>query len=104
MTANNNIVVKVHEMEKGTIVAVVDQDLLGNKFEEGDVQLDLTSDFYKGEEKSSQEVGDLLRNARGINLVGRKAIKLALEEGIIDEDMVKKIADVPYYQGTTYIT
>lgn len=94
------MIVKTHERKEGSIVCVVDEDLLGKKFEENDLQLDLNSDFYKGDEKTFEEVGDLVRNANGVNLVGERTIKLALEEGIIDESMVKKISGIPYYQGT----
>ncbi len=93
------MIVKVHESEKGTIVAVCDSDLIGKKFEEDDLQLDLTSNFYKGEEKSDEEIGDLLRNAYCINVVGKKSVELAIKEGVIDESAVRKIAKIPYSQG-----
>jgi hypothetical protein len=94
------LIVKTHETKNGVIVAVVDQNLLGQKFEEGDLQLDLSSIYYKGELKTPDEVGDLIRNAYGVNIVGEHAIKLAIEEGIVDENMIKKISGIPYYQGT----
>ena len=81
------------------VAAVCDSDLLGKKFEEDNKQLDLTSDFYKGEETDDMTVGDTLRNADHANLVGEKAIKLGIQEGIIDESHVKKIADIPYAQA-----
>lgn len=95
------MIVKTHETRNGVIVAVVDKDILGQKFEENDLQLDLTSKYYKGELKTVDEVGDLLRNAYGVNIVGEQSIKLAIEEGIITEEMVKKIKNIPYYQGTS---
>lgn len=97
------MIVKIHERKDGSIVCVVDKELIGKKFEENDLQLDLNSSFYKGEQKSAEEVGDLIRNAYGVNLVGEKTIKLAIDEGIIDENSVKKISGVPYYQGTADI-
>ncbi len=94
------MIVKVHETKNGTIVAVVDKELLGKTFEQGDFQLDLTSKYYQGEEMITEEVGDLIRNAYGVNLVGERTIKLAIEEGIVVEEIIKKIAGIPYYQGT----
>lgn len=94
-----NMIVKVHNSENGTVVAVCDSDLIGKKFEEGNLQLDLTSDFYKGQEKSEKEIGDLLRNAYIINVVGKKSVELAIKEKVIDESSVKKIANIHYSQG-----
>ena len=97
------MIVKTHETKNGVIVAVVDKEILGQKFEEGELQLDLASKYYQGEDKLPEEIGDLMRNAYGVNIAGEKAIKMAIEEGIIDENMVKKIAGIPYYQGTNVI-
>lgn len=94
------MIVKIHDRKEGSIISVVDKELMGNKFEEGDLQLDLSSAFYKGNEMTPDEVGDLVRNAYGVNLVGEKAIKIAIEEGIIVESVVKRISGIPYYQGT----
>lgn len=98
------MIVKIHERKEGSVVCVIDKELLGQKFEEGEFQLDLSSNFYKGDEKHPEEVGDVIRNAYGVNLVGEKTVKLAIEEGIITEEMVKKISGIPYYQGTTDIS
>jgi len=98
------VIVKINERKEGSIIAVVDKELIGKIFEEGELQLDLSSNFYKGEEMLSEEVGDLMRNAYGLNLVGERTIKLAIEEGIIEESVVKTIAGIRYYQGTTDIT
>jgi hypothetical protein len=98
------MIVKVHETKNGTIVAVVDKEILGERFEEGELQLDLASSYYKGEQKSPEEIGDLMRNAYGVNLVGERTIRLAIDEGIIEEDMVRRIAGIPYYQGTTDVS
>ncbi|HME86958.1 MAG TPA: DUF424 family protein [Candidatus Nanoarchaeia archaeon] len=97
------MIVKIHESKQGDIVAVIDTDLLGKIIEDEDFQLDLTSNFYKGEERATDEIGDLMRNAHGINIVGEKTIALAIEEGLIDEDMVKRIGGIPYYQGSVDI-
>ena len=91
------MIAKVHKAQNGElIIAVCDKELLGQKFEEDGKILDLSSDFYNGEEMTEEEVGDLLRNAYMINLVGKKAIKIGISEEIIDEENVKKIAGVQY--------
>ena len=93
------MIVKVHKKMNKTVVAVCDDDLLGKKFEEGELQLDLTSDFYKGEKMDEKDIGDLLRNANAINLVGEKSVKLGIAEGVIEEDHVMKIAGILHAQA-----
>jgi len=91
------MIVKVHQNQhRQTIVAVCDENLLGKNFEEGKRQLDLTCDFYNGTEQSESEIGDLLRNADGVHLVGGKSIQLGLQEGIIDEKSVVRIQEIPF--------
>lgn len=93
------MIVKVHQTENGTLVAVCDTDLLGKRFEDGKLQIDLTGDFYAGQEMDEDNAGDILRNCYTFNLVGEKAIELGLKEEVITHDDVKMIAGVPYAQG-----
>ncbi|MBW2986472.1 DUF424 family protein [Candidatus Woesearchaeota archaeon] len=93
------MIVKVHKRNGKTLVAVCDTDLIGKKFEEGELQLDLTSDFYAGEELDEKAAGDLIRNAYMINLVGENAVKLGMDEGIIEKDHIIKIAGIPHAQA-----
>jgi hypothetical protein len=93
------MIVKIHKRDERTIVAVCDSDLVGRKFAEGERQLDLTSDFYKGEEKDEKETGDIIRNADIVNLVGPEAIKLGLQEEVITQDHVITIAGIPHAQA-----
>ena len=95
------MLVKIHKNPDGkTTVAVCDTELFGQKYEEGDLILDLTSEFYKGEERDAKEIGDILRNADCVNLVGEKAVKIGIEEDVIDEENVRKIDGIPYAQAT----
>ena len=96
------MITKVHTHRDGRIlVAVVDSDLLGKVMEEGEVRLDCGSDFYKGTEMDKDEVGDLVRNADMVNLVGEQAVALGIEEHVIEAQNIKKIKGVPFAQGTT---
>lgn len=90
--------VKIKESEIGLILAVCDSGLLDQYFEEDEKQLDLTSDFYKGGEKSEDETADLMRNAYIIHLVGEKSCALAMKEGLLEENEIKKIKNIPYAQ------
>lgn len=93
------MLVKIHKKEDGTIVAVCDKQLIGQVLEENGKQLDLRGDFYKGEERDTAEIGDLIRNADGVNLVGEDAVALGLQEGVIEQTHVIKIKGVPHAQA-----
>ncbi len=93
------MIVKIHKKDDKTIVAVCDSDLIGHKFEDKDLQLDLSSDFYKGEELNEIETGDLIRNADVVNLVGKNSVKLGLKEGVVDETHIIIIKDIPHAQA-----
>ena len=93
------MIVKVQHTQGKTVVAACDTELLGRKFEENSHQLDLTSEFYQGKEVNDREAGDLIRNADHVNLVGKKAVQIGIDEDVIDEDQVKKIKDIPYAQA-----
>ena len=94
------MIVKIHKADGGKMVlAVCDSELLGKKVEDGKKHLDLSSDFYNGEEMSDQDVCDLMRNAYILNLVGKKSVTLAVNEDLISGDYVSEIKGIPYAQG-----
>jgi hypothetical protein len=82
------------------IVTICDTNLIGKKFDEGKFQLDLKENFFSGEEKTEQETTEIIKNMiredATFNIVGKKSIKVALETGIISENCIKKIQDVPF--------
>ena len=95
----NMMLVKVHKKEDRTVVAVCDKELLGQLLEENGKQLDLRGDFYNGEIRNNQEIGDLIRNADGVNLVGQEAVALGLQEGVIEKENVGTIKGIPHAQA-----
>jgi len=97
------MLVKKHKTNDGRIIlAVCDSDLIDKKFVEGDLQLDLCSDFYKGEERTDQEICELFKQAYIVNLVGEKSIGLGLKEKIIDKAHIIKIKNIPHAQAVIF--
>ena len=93
------MIVKVHKNQDGrAVVAICDNDLRGRLIEEGDAVLDLTTEFYDGEEMPAAGVSDLMRNANVLNLVGEKSIKLAIKEELLDGESIKTVDGVPHAQ------
>ena len=93
------MIVKVHKSDGKIILAVCDKELLGKKFNEKNKQLDLTSSFYQGEEKSNDELRSLIKKSYIINLVGKKSVDFGVKEDIISKAHIIKIKNVPHAQA-----
>ena len=90
---------KEYDTGSGLLVAVCDKELVGKSFEEGALFLKISERFYKGEEATEGEVVDSLKHATTIaNLVGRWAIKCALDNDFIEEASVIFVDGVPHAQ------
>ncbi|MDP7115879.1 MAG: DUF424 family protein [Candidatus Woesearchaeota archaeon] len=93
------MLVKIHKKPQGkTVVAICDKSLIGKTLEEGNMELNLDSDFYKGENAAGDMIADMMRNADVVNLVGQKSIALALKEGILEKEEIKKVQGIPHAQ------
>jgi len=71
--------------DRGRLVTVCDDGLVGETFAEGEVSLTVTEEFYGGESVSRDRVVAALADASVANLVGTEAVELAIEEGFVDE-------------------
>ncbi len=76
------------------VLAACDEDLVGKKFEDGELILDIKESFYRGEIVSGKELSEMLADYSNINLVGEQTIKIA--KGIKLIDKVGRIKGVPY--------
>lgn len=94
------MIVKIHKTPDGRkIVAICDNSLIGKRFEEKNLQLDLSSSFYKGEEISEEGISELIRGSCVINIVGEKSVGLMIKLGIVDKKNIIKIKNIPHAQA-----
>jgi len=89
---------KQYDTERQLIVAVCDKEIIGKKFQEGELTLKLEVSFYKGTDSSEKEVMEALLCATIANIAGQKAIACAVECGCIDPDNVIFIEGIPHAQ------
>ena len=91
--------IKIHKSYRN-VVAICDSELIGKKFEEGKFQLDIRENFYKDKEISEQELISLMKmqakEDSTFNIVGKNSTNVALEAGLIEENMIGEIAEIPY--------
>ena len=93
------MLVKIHNSYR-YVVAICDSNLIGKVFEEGKFQLDVKESFFKGDEKSKEEIikilKDMVREDATFNIVGKDSTQTALETGIISKEGIKEIGGVPF--------
>lgn len=92
------MIVKIHQTNNKKIVAICDENLLGKKFEEKNLQLDLSSNFYKGKRKTEQEILDIIKDAYIVNVTGKKSTEIILKIGLVDKKNIIKINNIPHAQ------
>jgi hypothetical protein len=86
------------QTDEGLLVAVCDSGLIGETFEDGEVSLTVTEEFYGGEEVDAETVVSALAAADVANIVGTEAVDLAVEHGIVDEAQVLDVGGTRHAQ------
>ncbi len=89
---------KSYSVNNETIVAVCDAELLGRTLCQGELQLSVNEEFFKGSLASEHDVREALNDATIANLVGKRAVDCGIDSGIIDGEHVITIEGVPHAQ------
>jgi len=90
---------KVHPSpDSGDVVAVCDDELLNCTLRHGAIEFFVNETFYGNTPATEGEVRKALKNASSANLVGKQAVSIAVDMGILDEDTCIMIGDVPHAQ------
>jgi len=82
------MLVRERDTPEGLLVAVCDEECLGETYGDGEVSLTVTEEFYGGTEADRDEVVDSLTRASVANLVGERCVTVAIEAGLVDEECV----------------
>lgn len=91
--------IKIHKSYRD-VVAICDKDLLGKRFEQGNLQLDVKESFFNGKDVSEKEAMDIIidmaKEDATFNIIGTKSIKTALKAGLIQNEGIKTIQEIPF--------
>lgn len=94
-----SILIRLHESYRKT-VAACDAELLGKKFVEDSLQLDLKETFYGGKECKEEKAIEIFRDCAfddaTFNIVGKESIDAAIKAGIIEKEGVITIQGIPH--------
>ena len=78
------------------VVSLCDKELIGKKLSEGNIEINVSEKFYKGEELPEDQIVEILKNAKSVNILGKKSIAFAIKLGILNEENVLMIQGVPH--------
>ncbi len=88
------VFLKIHSFPEGNVIALCDKDILGKRFEEKELVLDIDKDFYEGEEASKEDVFKALGECVSATIAGNEAVALALECNAVSEGGVKEVCGI----------
>ena len=85
-----SVLLTERETPEGLLVTVCDSDVVGQTFENGSVSLTVEAAFYAegAREATPEDVADSLARALTANIVGERAVGIAVEHGFVDEASV----------------
>ena len=92
------ICLRRHSSGHELLVAACDCELLGKRFEEEDLRLDVSKSFYGGENVDARMLVEVLALATIGNLVGKETVDAAIEAGLVDPECVLRVQGVPHAQ------
>lgn len=76
------------------MISIVDKNILGKEFSEGNKLLDLNADFYKGKKMSEESVLKIIKKANQLNVVGKNIVQLLKDKGYIK--LTQTIDNIPF--------
>tara|TARA_Y100000310_G_C20579478_1_gene762233 strand:- start:900 stop:1196 length:297 start_codon:yes stop_codon:yes gene_type:complete len=92
------MLIKIHQGYRKT-VALSDKNLLDKTFTQDIRQITLHKHFFKGEEINKEKAISILQDMQKedatFNIVGNESIQTALDAGIIKQEGIIKIDNVP---------
>ncbi len=86
------------DTDRGLLVSVCDPDVLGETFENGEISLTVTEEFYGGDEADEETVVESLSRAAVANIVGTHSVEIAIEAGIIEAGNVLELDGTQHAQ------
>lgn len=93
---------KVHKTGLDVTLAVCDSDVSGKVLKLGEIDFDVSTDFYGEETTDEEHIKQLFERAKVINAVGKNAMKLLVNEGLAKEGSALIIEGVPHVQVISF--
>ena len=93
------ISIKIHVRGDERLLAACDEELLGMAFSEGEMRLRVSEAFYKGETITEEILRERMRSVTILNLIGERAVSVAVELGFVSRDSTIIVDGVMHAQA-----
>jgi hypothetical protein len=90
---------KIHRTYDGSsVVAVCDKELLNRKLRQGEIELHISEHFYGTTPADDNEVSEALTCADNVNIIGERAVAIAVNLGLVERSGCLIIEGIPHAQ------
>ncbi len=89
---------RLYRFENDVLLAVSDEELIGRSVSRGEVEVHISEQFYGTETADQGELRSLLSRCTVANLMGERCVELAQVLGLVTEENVVHLEDVPHAQ------
>jgi hypothetical protein len=89
---------KVHRSGSDTILAVADSDVVGRKFSDREKEIEISNEFYNEQKADAGTIARLAKEATIINAIGKKAVELLIDKGLVKGEETVEVCGLPHAQ------
>jgi hypothetical protein len=89
------VYLKIHNKEDCETIACCDEELLNQVFREGNLKIDISSQFFGGKLVKLEDAIEILKHASFFNIVGKKIIGQAINCQLLPKEGVRVINGIP---------
>jgi hypothetical protein len=93
---NNMFAVRKINYQGSMMVNICDKELVGAKVADGNLEVNITKDYFEQQVLGEEEVTALLKTCSVANLVGKRIVNKAVEMKLASSISVRNISDVPF--------
>jgi hypothetical protein len=97
-SSNKAFFFQIHRAQGRVILAACDAGLLDRTLRFGEVDFEVSSEFYGEERADGAQILDMMERAHVANVVGKNIVDLLVENGHAHRDCVLMIEGVPHVQ------
>ena len=89
------VYLKIHRRNDIETVACCDETLLNHIFTEGNLRIEINSNFFEGDLLSIEQALEILKGASYFNIVGENITSMAIDLQLLPKEGVTKINNIP---------